>query len=283
MRAYAQALVMAEPELPGILPPPKPPWYQRLFARRKWPGWASIGLGSIRIFHIGEDIDFALGILRSLGGELGMIAAVIASPIFAAGLIAYGVLHLIVVGEPKNALRHHAWSYVGWGVFGVCFTAIVLTTAWGTVEAYIEKQVTMRTPGARPAFWYLSTPQKVSLAAALDDVEEKDRFPVNVKCATDAPSRTLTNDLGTIFLAKKWAFTADCLFSGLRPDFLGIEIAVAASYSGKNTDDLPEPLKTQFKKLDELFNKSSIAYFIGTEPKLSDTEMSVLIGNGPKP
>src|SRR5438128_8498691 len=105
---------MSEPELPGIPPPPAPPrpsWYNRLLARYKLPGWSAIGLGSLleprllgRLFHLGEDIDFALNIVRSLGGELGMVATFLASPLFAIGLIAYGVIHLIFFGEPRGAL-----------------------------------------------------------------------------------------------------------------------------------------------------------------------------------
>jgi hypothetical protein len=147
---------MSEPELPGILPPSKPPWYRRLSARRKWPGWASIALGGTRIFHIGEDIDFALGVLRSLGGELGVIATVIASPVFAMGLIAYGVLHLIVVGEPKNALRHHAWTYVGWAIFGASLAAIIIVLGLGYFEFRLREAIS-------------STPLSVVTDRRLDD------------------------------------------------------------------------------------------------------------------
>jgi hypothetical protein len=135
---------MSEPELPGIPPPPELPklqWYRRLLARWKWPGWASIGLGGSRIFHLWEDLDFAFNALRSLGGEIGMIAAVITSPFFAIGLIAYGVVHLVVVGEPRRPLQHQAWVYLGWSIFGVCLTAIIMTAGWGVIQAYIQSQI----------------------------------------------------------------------------------------------------------------------------------------------
>jgi hypothetical protein len=72
---------------------------------------------------------------------LGTIAAIIASPFFGASLIAYGVAHLLFVGEPTRALRNPSWTYLGWAIFGICLTAIIVTVGWGAANAYIESQI----------------------------------------------------------------------------------------------------------------------------------------------
>jgi hypothetical protein len=76
-----------------------------------------------------------------MGGEFGVITAVVTSPFFAIGLILYGVLHLIFVGEPSRVLRHQAWTYIGWSIFGLCLTAIMVTAGWGILQAYIQTQI----------------------------------------------------------------------------------------------------------------------------------------------
>ncbi len=137
---------------PGPIKMPPPPrksqprrtWLALLFSPRKWPGWGTIGLGAARIFHLGEDIDFAINMVRSLGGDLGSIATAIASPFFAIALIGYGVVHLIFVGEPRRAVRGRAWIYVGWAIFGLCFTAVAVTAIWGALEIYIREQIASR-------------------------------------------------------------------------------------------------------------------------------------------
>ena len=102
-----------------------------IFGWWKWPGYATAGLGIIRLFHLSEDIDFALNVLRSLGGNLGMIASIVASPFFGIAMVAYGVLHLIFVGEPKATVRHPLAPIIGWSVFGICLVTIVSVIGYG--------------------------------------------------------------------------------------------------------------------------------------------------------
>jgi hypothetical protein len=180
-----------------------------VFGRWKWPGWATLGLGLIRAFHLGEDADFALAVLRSFGGGLGVVAAVVASPFFALAMVGYGVLHLLFVGEPKKAVRHYAWTYIGWAIFLICFTTIVVTLGYGAIEIYVKQEVGKRdeeiqkNAAVRPIFWHLTDFQKTSLAFALERVPEDQRFEVKVMCLPDAGSRTYVEDLGKVFLDKK--------------------------------------------------------------------------------
>lgn len=116
-------------------------WLKRMFGWWKWPGYSTAGLGFLRLFHLGEDVDFALNFLRSLGGDLGMIATVVASPFFGIAMVGYGVLHLLFVGESKQATRHHAWIYIGWAIFAICFVTIIGSVSYGLVQVYIEREV----------------------------------------------------------------------------------------------------------------------------------------------
>jgi hypothetical protein len=137
---------LSQRDLPGI---------SGYFSRRKWAGWATIGLGGLpyplRLFRLGEDIDFAISVVRAIGGELGTLTAIIASPLFGIGLIAYGVAHLLFIGEPKRALRHPAWGYVGWTIFGLCLSAVMITVGWGAIQAYIQARVSHEIETQQPA------------------------------------------------------------------------------------------------------------------------------------
>jgi hypothetical protein len=110
-------------------------------ARLHWTSDQAVSASSSRIFHLWEDLDFAFNALRSMGGEFGVITAVVTSPFFAIGLVLYGVLHLIFVGEPSRVLRHQVWTYIGWSIFSVCLTAIIVTAGWGALQAYIQTRI----------------------------------------------------------------------------------------------------------------------------------------------
>lgn len=115
--------------------------YKRLFGWWKWPGYSTAGLGVIRLFHLSEDVDYALSILRSLGGDIGMIATIVTSPFFGIAMVGCGVLHLLFVGEPKQTTRNYAWVYVGWVIFAICFVTIIGSVSYGLVQIYIKRQV----------------------------------------------------------------------------------------------------------------------------------------------
>jgi hypothetical protein len=281
---------MSEPELPGIPPPPKPSWYKRLFARWKLPGWAALGLGGLplplRIFRLGEDIDFAIIMIRAIGGELGLAVSILASPLFSLGLISYGVLHLIFVGEPRQTLRSRVWTYIGWSIFGICLTAMVTAAVWGLVQISIQKAVStkdqelQRQFTARPQFWHLTDYNKSALAAALARIPEADRFEIKIQCLPDATSRTFVEDLGNIILKQNWKANANCFFSRLRPDFQGIAIGVAAEWQGKSADDLPANPRT----LAKILNEAQIPFdLIASDIVEGKDTVMLIVGNGPKP
>lgn len=137
---------MSEPELPAIPPPPSPPWWKRphrLITKPKLPGWAFLLLVLVQQIPDWKGrIDFWLDAAKDAGGYAGGAAAVIGSPYFSLGLAGIGVLWLAFVGEPQRGVqRHPALPYLGWGLAGLCFTAIVLTMGWGATQAYIQAAV----------------------------------------------------------------------------------------------------------------------------------------------
>jgi hypothetical protein len=91
------------------------------------------------------EIEFWLDMARSAGGWLGTAAAVIASPYFHAGLIAFAVCWLIIVGEPRRGvLRDPRWSYLGWGIVAVVASVMIATMGYGAIESYIRTQIASR-------------------------------------------------------------------------------------------------------------------------------------------
>jgi len=249
---------------------PKPPWHQRLLGRWKWPGWAAIGLGSGRIFHLGEDIDFALNVVRSLGGELGVLATVLASPFFSLALIVYGVLHLIFVGEPKQALRHRAWTYVSWSIVAVCFVAITGTAIWGGIQGYIAQQV------AVDRFWHLTDAQQRNLGKALDEIPVQAKFPIFIRMLPSNPQAlTLGQDLANVFQQHGWAIQGTQDFT-LRADLLGINFVVVkdSEITGKNAPP-------HAAELAHILDKAGIKYGAIWDPAFDGKRLELAIGFRP--
>jgi hypothetical protein len=260
--------------------PPPDPWTlplkrlrRRLFGWWKWPGWGAAGLGGLRIFHVGEDIDFALSVVRSLGGELGMLAAVLASPFFAVGLIAYGVAHLIFVGEPKRALRHRGWPYFGWVVFAVSATAIVTVAVWGGVQFYIAKEAAVRT---EERFWHLSEDQKIKLGKELDQVPADERFPVFVTVVVaNAQGLTLAGDLIDEFHDHGWEASGTQDMT-LRADLLGINFVLALDQPRRDKDMPPHATELAY-----MFRTAGIKYTGVWEVGFDDNRLILAIGSRP--
>ena len=274
---YAQLAAMSEPELPGIPPPPeaqKLPWYRRLLARWKWSGWGAIGLGGGRVFHVGEDIDFALNFLRGIGGDLGLIATILASPFFALALIVYGIAHLIFVGEPNRPLRHHAWTYVGWAVFGICFSAIAVTAVWGGIQAYIAEQVTQR---STEQFWHLRPDQIEKLGRALDAVPADERFPIRIRVVfANAQALTIGNDLIEEFHRHGWPVVTGGQDMNLRPDLIGINFVEALDWPRRDKDQPPHVME-----LVNIFNAAGIKFSGAWEPRFDSNSLQLAIGSRP--
>jgi hypothetical protein len=117
-----------------------------LFTQPKLPAWAFILLGMIQwIPDWKSRIEFWLDAARSTGGYMGTVAAAIASPYFSVGLSVFGVAWLIFIGEPAQGVqRDPRWRFVGWSVFAVCLTAIIVTAGSGAIEIYIREQIATR-------------------------------------------------------------------------------------------------------------------------------------------
>jgi hypothetical protein len=238
----------SEPELP-LEPIPAVNWpavrkrAYVLVTKPKLPAWAVIALLVLQqIPDWKSRYDFWLAAAKSLGGAPAMIASIIGSPYF--GLIA-GVMagaYIVLIGEPKTKTqRHHWWPYIGWSIFGILLTVMVVAGIVGYVEIYIKQEVgsrdeaIQRQSAARPVFWHLTDFEKTSLGYALDQVPEDKRFPVQIRCLPDAGSRTHVKDLAKVFIDHQWKITANCLFSNVRPDLVGLYLVVAKKFGVNQT------------------------------------------------
>lgn len=240
-----------EPTLPLALPRqwgPKRSWRQRIKAvftePIKLPGWAALAITAIEIVPDWKDrLDFWLSVAKNTGGYLAMIAAVIASPFFTPSLLTAGLAWIAFAGEaPKGVQRHHWLRYVGWSIFLICFTLIVVTVGYGALTIYVQRQVSTTDSAlqkqytVKPVYWHLTDAQRTELGAAIDKVPVDQRFMIQIKCLPDAGSRTFVEDLGDVFYKHDWKqIHGDCFFSTVRPDVTGLYIGLSKSLWDKLT------------------------------------------------
>jgi len=283
--------ISEEPELP-LEPTPAINWQAvrrrayLLVTAPKIPAWLVIALlGLKEIPDWKSRYDFWVGAAKSLGGIPGMIASVIGSGYFApiAGITA--AAYIILVGEPKKTIqRHYWWPYIGWSVFGTLVTVMVITGIVGYVEIYIKEEVGKRDDAiqkqsaVRPVFWHLTDFEKATLGFAFDQVPEDKRFDIQVRCLPDAGSRTFVEDFAKVAQDHKWKITANCLFSNVRPDLVGLYLGVAQKNGGKKIEDLPEHART----LAKIFEDAKIAaqWGLDKDDSLGD-EVALIVGNPP--
>lgn len=280
-----------EPELPLEPTPPinwaalrKRPYV--LVTAPKIPAWATIALLFVKeIPDWKSRFDFWLTAAKALGGAPGMIASIVMSSYFApiAGVVA--AAYIVLIGEPKKGTqRHHWWPYFGWIVFGFLLSSMVVTGIIGYVEIYVKEEVGKRDEViqkqavVRPVFWHLTDFEKTSLAFALDQTPEDNRFQVQVRCLPDAGSRTLVEDLGQVFLDHNWKITANCFFSDVRPDLIGIYLGLAKKHANKKLGELPEHAQT----LAKIFQDAHInaQWALDKDDSLGD-EVVIIVGNAP--
>lgn len=101
------------------------------FSPRYWPGYAIFIAGFFwQIIEFLGNLDF----LRTLAGNSGIAPAMIVhfvlSPLFGMILMIVGMAFVIFIGEPKVGVQRQAWwPIIGWSVFGMCFTAIVVAVS----------------------------------------------------------------------------------------------------------------------------------------------------------
>jgi hypothetical protein len=281
----------SEPELP-LEPTPAINWpavrkrAYVLVTKPKLPAWAVIALLVLQqIPDWKSRYDFWLAAAKSLGGAPAMIASVVGSVYFDPIVGILAAAYIVLIGEPKKRTqRHHWWPYIGWSIFGVLLTVLVVTEIVGYVEIYIKREVSGRDQAiqkqsaVRPVFWHLTDFEKMTLGYALDQVPEKERFPIQVRCLPDAGSRTYVEDLAKVFIDHQWKFTANCFFSNVRPDLVGLYLVVAKKFSGKNIQELPDHPRL----LAKILNDAKIAgqWSTDVDDTLGD-EPVLVIGNAP--
>jgi hypothetical protein len=270
-------------------PHKRPTLWERLGGLRsriKWPGWSFIILGVLTwIPDWKSRLDFWVDIAHSSGGGLiAMGATAINSPFFSPALIVLGLGYLALVGEPRRGVQRHPWwPIIGWSAFGLCATAIFVTTVVGYVELSIERQVGFQIDAlqkqllGKPIFWHLPEYNKTLLGAALDKIEEKDRFVLQAKCVeSSAGSQTYLTDLGQVFLDHQWKVQGNCLFGNVKPDILGIYISVQKDI----TSDDEVPLSA--KKLGEILTDAQIPFRWALDDVPKDA-FFLVVGYGPDP
>lgn len=272
---------MSEPELPGIPPPPltptppREPWYKRLSARWKWPGWAFILLLVIeQVPDWKGRLDFWLDAAKEAGGYAGAAAIVIASPYFSLGMAAVGVLWLAFVGEPRRGIQRHPWlPYLGWAVAAFLSTVIVLTAGWGALQVYVNGEVSRRTT---QQFWHLTDGQAKTLSEQLDNVPGNQRFPIYFRMIlANSQALTMGGDLVEIFRKHGWNVSGTQDLS-LRPDLLGINFVVAIDQGRIDKDQPPHA-----QVLSYMLDKAQIKYSVAWEPKFDNNSLQLAIGSRP--
>ena len=242
-------------------PLPSKTWRQRInsvFTEPvKLPGWAVVILVIVEgVPDWKHRLEFWLDVAKGTGGGIAMAATVIASPYFTPALLAAGLLWIAFAGEaPKGVQRHHWLRYVGWSVFLICFTTIAVTVGFGAIEIYIKQEVGKRDDeiqkqaAIRPVFWHLTDWEKAALEFELNKLNSSQRFEIKIKCLPDAGSRTFVEDLAKVFVDNDWKITANCFFSDLRPDLVGLYVGVSPALKGKTIDELPRNIGAIFKIL----------------------------------
>jgi hypothetical protein len=159
-----------------------------------------------------------------------MIASAIESPWFCFGLVATGVGYLVFVGEPKTVIRHPWAPVVGWSVFLICLALMISTIGYGYFQFLVLQEAGRRDAERQkqaigtPLFWRLTDFNKYTFGLRLDEIPEDKRFEIKIKCLPDAISRTFVESFAKVIIDHKWKVSANCLFSNIRPDLIGLWI-----------------------------------------------------------
>jgi len=230
-RAYALARVLvnrATDRLKGAV-------LTRPFTFRKLPGWAEIAVGvAARISSHEERIRNAFEVMRDMGGDPEMIASVVTSPWFSAGLILSGVSYLVFVGEPqKGAQRQPWWPILGWSVVSISVVTLLSVIGYGYFQYRVIEaagktiNVIQQQALGGQLFWHMTELEKLNLGTALTEVPEASRFEIKLKCVpTSSSSQTYAIDLLETFKKHDWKATADCMFNNVKRDLMGMYISV---------------------------------------------------------
>jgi hypothetical protein len=260
--------------------------FRRPFDLRKLPGWASIALGfASRIIEHEERVRHAYDVMRELGGEPEMIAAIVESPWSSFALVLGGVAYLIFVGEPEKGVQcHYWWPIVGWSIVSLCLLGIVLVIGYGSIYYLGSKladekiQSIQRQALSGQVFWRMTDFDKFMLGQALDAVPENERFEFKIWCSQDTNSRTYTKDLAQLLTDHHWKPTVNCMFNNLKSGIFGLWVTGKAK-AGTPVDLSKMP--PEVRKMGEIFQTSKIPFVWGANDQIPDNDYYLAIGVGP--
>jgi hypothetical protein len=129
------------------------------------PGWLFIILAVvIGVPDWNSRYEFWLGVVKSMGGHMSVVASILLWRYFPATLGLVGALFLFVGWNQKYAAqRHPVVPIVGWVCFAICVVAITLTAAYGWHEITLREAYDQGRAGAprgTPDENYLNRPQR---------------------------------------------------------------------------------------------------------------------------
>jgi hypothetical protein len=234
-----------------------------------------------------ECIRYAYHIIRDLGAEPELLAALVESPWFSTALVVAGVGYLIFVGEPDGKVqRHPAWPIAAWSIVAICAALVFSVIGYGYFQLRVLEvaspkidEIQKRALGGQ-VFWHLTDAQKLKLGDALDQVPEGERFEVKLLCLpTSSNSQTYATDLFQVCSEHHWKVAPNCMFNNVRRDFVGLSVSIPTKFNrpGATNSDLPH----QIQKLAELFTAADIAGSWSFNDEQKDEEALLVIGNNP--
>lgn len=282
-----------EPSLPMEMPAkwPRRTWGQRVKAvftqPIKLPGWAAVLFVAFQLIPDWKSrLDFWLDVAKGTGGYLAMAATVVASPFFMPCFFAAGLAWIALAGEaPRGVQRHHWLRYIGWSVVSICLTVIVITASYGFFTLAVKQAVSTEDAALQhqytthPTYWHLTEFEKIALGSAFDEVPKEDRFQIHILCLPDAGSRTYVEDFAKIIIDHDWPKpSANCLFSDVRPDLVGLYVGVSPKLKDKKLEEMPKNLQTLVKILQTAHIPSQWAL---DKNDAKEEDFSLVVGNAP--
>ena len=131
-----------------------PSWRSRvrgLFRRWKVPGWlAFIYVALSLIPDVSSRINFWLDAAKVGGAYMTTAATILSFPYFNGGLLVFGLLWLLFVGEPIRGVQRHPWLQVaGWAIFVFFVSTVVLVAGYGYFEIRVSEVAADNSRGDR--------------------------------------------------------------------------------------------------------------------------------------
>jgi hypothetical protein len=132
------------------------------------PGWLLLILAIIiGVPDWNARYEFWLGVAKSMGGPISVVASVLLWPYFPAALGLLGILFLLVGWNQRyTAQRHPAVPIVGWICFALSIITIAVTAAYGWHEIALREaydQGRAGVPRDSPGINDPSRPQKPAI------------------------------------------------------------------------------------------------------------------------